>query len=646
MCGFAGLVRFDGTSPDEARLRAMSDHLAHRGPDGEGLTIAGACGMVHRRLAIIDLLSGQQPMTLAPGDDAGTGPQGSTTQAAGVAARCGPLTLVFNGEIYNHRQLRRKLERRGYDFRSDHSDTEALLYGYRAFGDQLPKHLHGMFAFAVYDADQRRLFLCRDRVGKKPLYVRRDPDGRGLAFASLPATLDAGQTRAAAGDINPDALRTYLTVGYTFENTLAPGVRELAPATSLTLTADGRADETVYWRPPPISKHSTALGAADALEEVLGEAVNARLEADVPLGCFLSGGIDSSLVAALAQARLKKLGGGPLRTFSVAMPDTAYDETPHAQAVADHLGTDHTVLSTRPDDAAADLEHLMAQGGEPTADSSLLPTHWLCRAARQHFRAALSGDGGDELFGGYDRYRGMNLLSRHRWWVQALPAFDGRPKSKRARLGRLVQAARAGAHGPVAQYRSMIHLFSEAQITALCPDLPAPDGAPDGAPALRGFPEWPDRAHAAMRWDLQHYLPHVLLRKVDRASMSVALEVRSPLLDTAVCDLAGHLPTSVLMPKGRPKGLLRQVAARHLPTPIVKRPKAGFAIPLAHWLRTSLKDAVHARLTDGRLQSLGLQQPAINRLLAEHQDQQRDHQHRLFALHQLSLWAAHRSAAG
>ena len=638
MCGFAGIVRFDGNSPSESRLRAMSEHLAHRGPDGAGMTVDGPCGMVHRRLAIIDVLSGQQPMTLDPSDDAGPGRQGSTTEAAGVAARCGALTLVFNGEIYNHRQLRRKLERRGYDFRSDHSDTEALLYGYRAFGDQLPKHLHGMFAFAVYDADQRRLFLCRDRVGKKPLYVRRDPDGRGLAFASLPATLDAGRTGPATADINRHALHNYLTLGYTFEDTLAPGVRELAPATSLILTADGRADETVYWRPPPISKHSTALGAADALEEVLGEAVNARLEADVPLGCFLSGGIDSSLVAALAQARLKALGGGPLRTFSVAMPDTAYDETQYAQAVADHLGTEHTVLSTRPDDAAADLEHLMAQGGEPTADSSLLPTHWLCRAAREHFRAALSGDGGDELFGGYDRYRGMNLLSRHRWWVRALPAFDGRPKSKRARLGRLVQAARAGAHGPAAQYRSMIHLFSEHQIAELCPDL----RAPDGSPALRGFPEWSDRAHAAMRWDLQHYLPHVLLRKVDRASMAVALEVRSPLLDTAVCDLAGHLPTAVLMPKGRPKGLLRQVAARHIPDAIAQRPKAGFAIPLDTWLRTSLKDALHARLTDGRLQDLGLQQPVINRLFDEHQNQVRDHHHRLFALHQLSLWADQR----
>ena len=638
MCGFAGLVRFDGTTPSEARLRAMSEHLAHRGPDGQGFTLDGTFGMVHRRLAIIDLLSGQQPMNLAPGDDAGWGTHGSTTEAAGAAGCCGPLTMVFNGEIYNHRQLRRKLERRGYEFRSDHSDTEALLYGYRAFGDQLPKHLHGMFAFAVYDADQRRLFLCRDRVGKKPLYVRRDPDGRGLAFASLPATLDAGRPDPGSAEVNRSALRTYLALGYTFEETLAPGVRELSPATSLTFNAEGHADETVYWRPPPISKHSTALGAADALEEVLGEAVSARLEADVPLGCFLSGGIDSSLVAALAHKRLMATDRGPLRTFSVAMPDTAYDETVFAQAVADHLGTEHTVLDTHPDTAAEDLEHLMALGGEPTADSSLLPTHWLCRAARQHFRAALSGDGGDELFGGYDRYRGMTLLSRHRWWVRALPAFEGPPKALRSKFGRLVRAAREGAHGPAAQYRSMIHLFDERQIDDLCPGL----RLPDGAPPLHNFPQWPDRAHAAMRWDLQHYLPHVMLRKIDRASMAVALEVRSPLLDTAVCDLAGHLPTSVLMAGGQPKGLLRQVAARHLPDAIVKRPKAGFAIPLDTWLRTTLKDALYARLTDGRLTALGLRQTPIDRMFDEHQAGTRDHHHRLFALHQLSLWSAQR----
>ena len=636
MCGFAGILRFDGAPPDPARLRAMSDHLAHRGPDGEGTTVAGPCGLVHRRLAIIDLLSGQQPMTVPAG----------TTEAAGRrgdVAHDGPLHLVFNGEIYNHRALRRKLERRGHTFRSDHSDTEALLYGYREYGNQLPKHLHGMFAFAVYDEQKGTLFLCRDRVGKKPLYVRRDPDGRGLAFASLVATLRAGTPGQNIGRINADALRTYLQLGYTFEQPLDPHVQELAPATTLSFTADGTARENVYWRPPPVSKHSTELGAADALEEVLAEAVAARLEADVPLACFLSGGIDSSVVAALAQQHLRRRGE-TLETFSVAMPHAAYDETPHARAVAQHLGTRHTVVPA--DDAhdlrhaAADLERLMAFSGEPTADSSLLPTHWLCRAARSRYKAALSGDGGDELFGGYDRYRGLGLLQRYGPAVARLPRPGGPPRSHRRRLTRLVDAARAGRGHPradrvAARYRAMIHLFDSCGLAELAPDLPP---APDDAAPLPGFPPWPDHPHAAMRWDFHHYLPHVLLRKVDRAAMAVALEVRCPILDTAVCDLAGHLPTAVLMPGGRPKGLLRQVAARHLPPTIVQRPKAGFAVPLDDWLRTTLKDPVHARLTDGRLAALGLKQLVITRLFDEHQRGE-DHRHRLFALHQLSLWA-------
>ncbi|MEE9405118.1 MAG: asparagine synthase (glutamine-hydrolyzing) [Algisphaera sp.] len=621
MCGFAGIIRFDGASPDPAALAAMSNHLAHRGPDGQGISVSGPCGLVHRRLSIIDLLSGQQPMTLPAGE----------TQSRGEVLQHGSLRLVFNGEIYNHRALRKKLERRGHRFASDHSDTEALLYGYREYGPELPKHLHGMFAFAVYDDVNRRLFLCRDRVGKKPLYYRPTSQGQGLVFGSLVATLFTGNTPPPT--LDESALRTYLELGYTFEKPLAAGVHELPPATSITFDAQGTPSETVYWRPPPISKHSTSLGAADALEEVVSDAVSARLEADVPLGCFLSGGIDSSLVAALAQRSLKQKGGPALRTFSVSMPDAAYDETVYAKQVADHLGTHHTVLQAQPDNAAADLEHLMAISGEPTADSSLLPTHWLCRAAREHCRAALSGDGGDELFGGYNRYRALRFLNSHAWWARHLPTFaNAAPRSRRVAISRLVAAARAG-RSPASRYRSMIHLFTHEQIQTLHP------GLGEGQNDLPHFPGWPDVAHAAMRWDLHHYLPHVLLRKVDRAAMAVALEVRCPLLDTAVCDLAGHLPTSVLMPGNRPKGLLREVAARHLPHNIATRPKAGFAVPLTDWLRTTLRDPLHARLTDGRLSALGFSQPTLLTLFNEHQAATRNHSHRLFSLLQLSLWA-------
>ncbi|MEL7087541.1 MAG: asparagine synthase (glutamine-hydrolyzing), partial [Planctomycetota bacterium] len=546
------------------------------------------------------------------------------------------------GEIYNHVSLRQKLEKRGHVFRSDHSDTEVLLYGYRQWGENLPKHLHGMFAFAIWDQENRRLFMARDRAGKKPLFVRYGSDFGELVFGSLVGTIVAGLPATQRPGVNRAALLRYLQLGYTFGQSMVDGVNELPAAHFMRIEADGQMEVRRYWRPPPISRHSTALGAADALDEVLTEAVDKRLEADVSLGCFLSGGIDSSIIAAMAQRKLAQ-DGERLKTFSVAMPDAQYDETLYARHVADHIGAEHTVLRCEIGDAMADLERMMAVAGEPTADSSLLPTHWLCKTARPFCKAALSGDGGDELFGGYYRYRGMRLLAIHQNWLRALPRgfFRGHPKSRRALFGRLIAAAKAG-QTPDRQYQSMIHLFTDTQIDELAPGLSEVSPGGPLAMALPDWPVWEDLAHAAMRWDFEHYLPFELLRKVDRAAMSVSLEVRCPMLDTQVCDLAGHLPTAVLMPKGRSKALLRQVAGRYLPEPIVKRRKRGFAIPVGDWLCGRLRDDLHDRLFDGRLESLGLSPAPIRRWFDEHQAQTADHTHRLFGLLQLSLWAAWR----
>ncbi|MEO1236051.1 MAG: asparagine synthase (glutamine-hydrolyzing) [Planctomycetota bacterium] len=639
MCGIAGIVRFDDRPIDPGRLDAMAAHLKHRGPDGDGRSDHGRCRFVHSRLSIIDLMSGQQPMHLAPEVDAATD---SRSRNAAQRGSSGGLHLVFNGEIYNHVELRRKLEKRGHRFASDHSDTEVLLFGYRQWGENLPKHLHGMFAFAIWDSTDRRLFLCRDRAGKKPLFIRYGSDHQELTFASLVGTVVAGMPADEQPTANRSALLNYLRLGYTFGPSLVDGINELPAAHFMRIEGDGEVAVRRYWRPPPISKHSTALGAVDALDEVLTEAVDKRLEADVPLGCFVSGGIDSSTVAAIAQRRLEARGGGRLRTFSVAMPEVYYDETPHARAVADHVGSEHTVLRCEIGDAVDDLRRMMAVAGEPTADSSLLPTHWLCKTARPFCKAALSGDGGDELFGGYDRYRAMRLMTRHRWWLANTPAglLGGPERSRRGRFRRLVAAAKAGPR-PDQQYRSMIHLFTDDAIAELAPGLrPLLAGATDNV-SPGGLPRWEpwgDWTHAAMRWDFQHYLPFELLRKVDRASMAVALEVRCPMLDTQVCDLAGHLPTSVLMPGGRPKALLRQLGARYLPTPIVNRPKRGFAVPMGPWLRGRLRDPLHARLTDGRLESLGITPAVTQRLFDEHVEDRADHTHRLFGLMQLSLW--------
>ncbi len=609
MCGIAGILTFDGSPPDDAALHRMRDCVAHRGPDGAGLIVDGPCGLAHTRLSVIDLLSGVQPMRI---------------EACG---ELGALTLVFNGEIYNHRRLRRLLERRGHTFASDHSDTEVLLHGYREWGTELAKHLDGMFAFAIHDPRNAELYLCRDRVGKKPLHVLRD--GRQLVFASLISAVVAGSPLPV--DIDRGALADYLTFGYTFERSLLTGVEEVPAGHWMLVNASGRTRSQRYWQPAPLSRTSTRLGAADAVEELLAESVASRLESDVPLGCFLSGGIDSSLIAAMAQ---KQRGGERLTTFSVAMPDNRYDESAFARKVVEHIGSDHHELVAE-GDFAADLEHLVATAGEPTGDSSLLPTYWLSRAARQRVTVALSGDGGDELFAGYDRYRALRLLRRHRWWLGRIPVAwlqTADPKSPRHRAARLASAARQQT--PSRQYMDMVRLFSPRQLGWLGVEVgPAADVPPQ-------FPDEVDPAEAARRWDLHHYLPFDLLRKVDRASMAVALEVRCPMLDRQVVDLASHLPAGVLTPAGRLKGLLRQVAARHLPPEIVHREKVGFSIPLGEWFRGDLAEMLRGRLLRGdhHLESLGFVLARVEKMMHDHHARRADHTHRLFALLSLSMW--------
>ncbi|MEM1099342.1 MAG: asparagine synthase (glutamine-hydrolyzing) [Planctomycetota bacterium] len=634
MCGIAGILRFDDRPVDRDRLGNMLAQVQHRGPDSVGISCntQDRCGLAHARLSIIDVLSGHQPLIVE-----------SEGQEESGGVKHGELRLVFNGEIYNHRQLRKKLSKRGHAFRSDHSDTEALLFGYRQWGLSLPKHLHGMFAFAVWDEGERALFLCRDRAGKKPLYVWRSPDGRELIFGSLVATVVAGMPVEHRACIDNEALLNYLRLGYPFEGSMVCGVEEIPAAHWLRIDATGDFKLERYWRPPPISKTSTSLGLRSAMEEVITESVTRRLEADVPLGCFLSGGIDSSLVAAIAQKQLTAADAGPLRTYSVAMPDLDYDESHFARKVAEHIGASHTVLETRVGDAMVDLRRLMDVTGEPTADSSLLPTHWLCKAARGHVKVALSGDGGDEMFGGYDRYRAMRWLAKSSGKAAALwgrlPAEwldDARPRGRRARLARFARAARQPQHDG-RRYHQMIHLFDDPGIVALMPDRFGGKLEVGIAP-LPGWEDEPDVVHAAMRWDLNHYLPHEVLRKVDRASMAVAIEVRCPLLDTSVADLAGHIPPRLLMPGGKPKGLLRDLAGDWLPREIVTRPKRGFAVPIGGWFRTSLRDELRATLEGPRLASIGVASAEAIRLFDEHLVEKRDHTHRLFALLQLSLW--------
>ncbi len=621
MCGIAGIMRFDDEPIDMRRLYAMRDHLRHRGPDGEGVGTWGRCGFAHTRLAVLDIFGGEQPMELpAQGD-------------------FGHVSLVFNGEVYNHRELRRKLERRGHRFMSSHCDTEVIIHGFREFGEDLPKHLHGMWAFALWDSREQKLHLCRDRTGKKPLFMWRQRDNatrsNELRFASLVGTLVQGAHSSDQLKPSQLAMLQYLRFGYTELRSLVDDIEEVPAAHWVTVDRSGRATYTSYWQPPPVSRTSTAMGAVEGAREVIAEAVAARLDADVPLGCFLSGGIDSSVVAAMAAKSLAARGAGPLRTYSVAMDHAGYDESAHAQLVAKHIGADHTVLQVDTDrDVMADLERLIAMTGEPTADSSLLPTYWLSQAAREHVRVALTGDGGDELFGGYDRYRAMALLARYRYAFAPLPASmidHSYPKSTRRRLARLIRAARGST--PKDRFNSMVQLFDDDQIAELgvMPDQPPQ--------RMHDWPTEPDPVQAAMRWDLGNYLPFDVLRKVDRASMAVALEVRCPILDTQVCDLATHLPVSVLMPKGKPKALLRKIASSLVPESITSRPKQGFALPIGQWFRTRLREPLHDRLLDATLFSMGFSRQPIERMLQRHMAEQEDYTHQLFALLELAIWS-------
>lgn len=641
MCGIAGIVRFDDQPIMNRRLEAMLDQVRHRGPDGEGFSRHGRCALVHSRLSIVDPSGGKQPMHLA--------------QCPRCESRR-PLHVVFNGEIYNHRDLRRQLEKSGHCFRSGHSDTEVLLFGYREWGTDLPGHLDGMFAFALWDEAERRLVLARDRTGKKPLYLKRH---RGeLMFASLVATLVAGRPPEESPTVSRGALLTFLRLGYPFGQSMIEGIEQIPPAHWMAVGPDGASTLRRYWQPPPVTATGPPQGPVAALRQVLTSAVSTRLEADVPLGCFLSGGIDSSVIAATAQKLLRDRGGASLRTFSVAMPHIDYDESEYANAIARHIGTDHMLLHAAPTDVVSDLNRLIAVAGEPTADSSLLPTYWLCKATRRRAKVALSGDGGDELFGGYDRYRALALLGRHQWWLRFLPVgllADANPRSMRTRLRRLVDAARAGSD-PARQYQRMIHLFTERQIrdlgfnrssnnleSACSENGVGPSSLEPLDEEVSALAHWPhelDRLSAAMVWDRTHYLTHELLWKVDRASMAVALEVRSPMLDTAVCELAGRLPPRLLMPGGRPKALLRALAADlGLPPRILNRPKRGFAIPIGYWFRAHMKDALADHLFGGSLDGLGFDRGPIRRYFDEHSRCETDHSHRLFALLQLALWS-------
>jgi asparagine synthase (glutamine-hydrolysing) len=596
MCGFAGVLGPSGAAGAED-VEAMARTLVHRGPDDFGtwhhrFAIDGRpfeLGLGHTRLAILDLSpAGHQPMTSADGR----------------------VTVAYNGEIYNFRALRRELEALGHAFRSQ-CDTEVLIEAYRAWGDAALPRLSGMFAFALWDDARGRLLLVRDRLGIKPLYYRF-VDGV-LSFASELSALRAH--RAFRGDVDPLALGGYLRHGYVCgPRTIYRDSWRLMPGHVL-VWEQGDVRTTRYWslgeapKEPPPQRFEQVV---DALEDLLGDAVEERLVADVPLGAFLSGGVDSSTVVAL----MKRRATGTVLTFSIGFRDGEYDEAPHARAVARHLGTEHTELYVESQQALEVAHELPDLYDEPFADPSAIPTVLLSRLTREHVTVALSGDGGDELFGGYWQYGKLQRLAPWLRLPQGLRTF----------------IAAAGSLLPSGSLRNgLLHLRSADaaemghRLVSGCDDaaLAAVLGPGPALPnpvyleAFHALPEG-ESVRRAMYADAHVYLPDDILTKVDRASMSVGLEARVPILDYRVARFAFALPLEVLWRGGRTKAPLRALLHRHVPPPLIERPKHGFAIPIAGLLGPRLAEWRDRYLDPRRLREEGLLVPeGVTSLLAD-----------------------------
>jgi asparagine synthase (glutamine-hydrolysing) len=617
MCGIAGIFHPIGSAPvDAALLRRMAGAIAHRGPDGDGFHVEPHVGLGHRRLAIIDLAGGHQPMF---------------NEDFSVA-------ITFNGEIYNFATLRPKLEALGHVFRSDHSDTETIIHAWESFGPDCLQHLSGQFAFALWDRNQGKLFLARDRMGKKPIYYATDAAGRFL-FASELAAL--AQCPALPRRIDPAAVEDFFAFGYVPEpGSIYQGIRRLPPAHFLLLERGRPLEEQHrYWDAPTRAEPADEAAAAARLIGLLTEATKKRMVSDVPLGAFLSGGVDSSAVVAMAA----KLRGDPLDTFTIGF-EGAEDETPFAAQVAQRYGTrQHNERA-----AAVDvIDAARLQGrifGEPFGDSSSVPTFSVSALARRHATVALSGDGGDEVFAGYRRYRWHLLVEGARRWLPArvrrhaigtlarlYPKLDRAPRWLRAKhtltelsLDSALGYARTLTKVQRAQRRA---LFSRSMAAAL-------DGHDPTArlPALMQASGTGDALVQAQYVDLHTWLPGDILTKVDRASMANSLEVRSPFLDEALLSWGFSLPAVLKLRNGAGKYLLKRALEPHLPHALLYRPKQGFATSPAATFRAQA-DRLRDRLLGEAMAGSGLfSAAALGRLIDQHAAGAFDHSGALWLL--------------
>lgn len=616
MCGIAGLFRQDGAPVDRDLLKKMTDILAHRGPDGEGFFVEGPVGLGHRRLAIIDLATGTQPM----------------------ASEDGSTWITYNGEVYNFRELRQELCALGYSFRTL-SDTEVVLVAYQAWGTECLARFRGMFAFAIWDARRRRVFLARDRVGIKPLVYAWD--GRCLRFASEIKGLLADP--AVPRELDRDAVVEYFTYLYVpSPRTIFRGVKKLPPGSYLVCSLDGGEPEIHrYWNLQMIPDHRLSEAEwVESLDRLLLESVKSHLVSDVPVGAFLSGGLDSSsVVGCMARASTT-----PVKTFSIGFDDADFDELAYARQVAARYGTDHFEMVVKPDVMSV-LPRLAWQFDEPFGDASAVPTYCVAKITRDHVTVALSGDGGDENFAGYRRYAEAMTLHRRMDFgpLATLKPLIGliaaaRPNGARAKefLGML-------AMSPLARYHRMMTYQRRDELTALLtPDVVATGSSPttsDLFSRLATEAGTTDYLSVLQYLDVMQYLPEDILTKVDRTTMLTSLEARVPLLDHVLMEHVARIPSTLKLREGVGKYIFKQTMRPHLPGDILARRKMGFGVPLAGWFRKDLKVFTRDILTDPRTRQRGIiRAEAGERLFARHLEGRRDQASQLWSLICFELW--------
>jgi asparagine synthase (glutamine-hydrolysing) len=617
MCGIAGISGTELMDNAEARdlIARMLGAVEHRGPDDEGRYIAPGVVMGMRRLAIIDLATGRQP----------------------ISNEDGSIWVVFNGEIYNYRELRGLLLARGHKLRTQ-TDTETIAHLYEDEGERCVERLRGMFAFAIWDQRERRLFLARDRVGKKPLHYALA--GRTLVFGSEIKSLL--QHPGVKREINLRAISDFLSFGYVPDpETAFAGVRKLPPGHTLTFK-DGVSTTRRYWdfdysrdpgRSGPERREEDYI---ERLRELIAESVRLRLESDVPLGAFLSGGIDSSIVVAMMAREMK------VKTFSIGFSDAGFDELRYARIAARYFGADHHEFVVTPDVCRL-VEEIVWHHDEPFADVSSVPTYVVSKMAREHVTVALSGDGGDEVFGGYERY----VVDRRRRRYERIPVF------MRRALLRTSQALPQGAYGkrflrnialaPAARYvdsvsyfdrDSQLNLFSEDARRALAGYDPAQRFERTfAAPAARS------RLERLLYLDSKTYLPGDILVKVDRMSMANSLETRAPLLDHRLIEFAQTIPASLKLRGLETKYILKRAAQGLIPEEIINRPKHGFDVPIRRWFNRELREMLDDTLNDRLARERGeFNHCAVLAILDEHRRGVRDHSRQLWSLLTLELW--------